>query len=283
METNPAYLIRPKKAQPSTGKERDEETRYGYFGARYMDHELMTMWLSVDPMADKYPNITPYNYCMWNPIKVVDPDGMDTVISFNQNRPDEKAYKNKYGNGYKRQYEKAYQTYKRNKFLAQNARQYPNTSDIIHVFVHGAEYLMGGYTGKMLWADGTQIGPIELIYMLHGAKGSKVFRDNNLNGRGSVIFLHSCNAGQGFAQELSEIVPNCLIIAPSDLRTVITGTNQECVWNGGDWRFFFNGKLVYSHLGDVWSTHVMENNLEFLGATGVLKLANDNKLEELFK
>ena len=38
-----------------TGKERDEETGYGYFGARYMDHELMTMWLSVDPLADKYP------------------------------------------------------------------------------------------------------------------------------------------------------------------------------------------------------------------------------------
>ena len=32
-----------------TGKERDEETGFGYFGARYMDHELMTMWLSVDP------------------------------------------------------------------------------------------------------------------------------------------------------------------------------------------------------------------------------------------
>ena len=40
-----------------------------------MDHELMTSWLSVDPMADKYPNISPYNYCMWNPIKLVDPDG----------------------------------------------------------------------------------------------------------------------------------------------------------------------------------------------------------------
>ena len=75
METNPAHLIRLKKAQPSTGKERDEETGYGYFGARYMDHELMTMWLSVDPMADKYPNISPYNYCMWNPIKLADPDG----------------------------------------------------------------------------------------------------------------------------------------------------------------------------------------------------------------
>jgi len=46
-----------------TGKERDEETGYGYFGARYMDHELTTMWLSVDPMADKYPSISPYAYC----------------------------------------------------------------------------------------------------------------------------------------------------------------------------------------------------------------------------
>ena len=45
-------------------EQRDEETGYGYFGARYMDHELMTMWLSVDPMMDKYPNISPYNYCM---------------------------------------------------------------------------------------------------------------------------------------------------------------------------------------------------------------------------
>ncbi len=60
-----------------TGKERDEETGYGYFGARYMDHELMTMWLSVDPMADKYPSISPYAYCAWNPVKLVDPDGRD--------------------------------------------------------------------------------------------------------------------------------------------------------------------------------------------------------------
>ncbi len=60
-----------------TGKERDEETGYGYFGARYMDHDLMTMWLSVAPMADKYPNISPYAYCAWNPVKLVDPDGKD--------------------------------------------------------------------------------------------------------------------------------------------------------------------------------------------------------------
>ena len=58
-----------------TGKERDEETGYGYFGARYMDHELMTMWLSVDRYADKYPFISPYAYCAWNPIRLTDPSG----------------------------------------------------------------------------------------------------------------------------------------------------------------------------------------------------------------
>ena len=56
---------------------RDEETGYGYFGARYMDHELTTMWLSVDPMSDKYPSISPYAYCAWNPVRLVDPDGED--------------------------------------------------------------------------------------------------------------------------------------------------------------------------------------------------------------
>ena len=66
-----------------TGKERDEETGYGYFGARYMDHELTTMWLSIDPLADKYPSISPYAYCAWNPVKLVDPDGREIADFYN--------------------------------------------------------------------------------------------------------------------------------------------------------------------------------------------------------
>ena len=64
-----------------TGKEKDEETGFGYFGARYMDHELTTMWISVDPMANKYPSISPYAYCAWNPMKLVDPDGREIDVS----------------------------------------------------------------------------------------------------------------------------------------------------------------------------------------------------------
>lgn len=64
----------------STSKERDEETGYGYFGARYMDHELTTEWLSVDPMSDKYPSISPYAYCAWNPVKLVDENRKEPVL-----------------------------------------------------------------------------------------------------------------------------------------------------------------------------------------------------------
>ena len=63
----------------STGKERDEETGYGYFGARYMDFDLLTSFISVDRYASKYPFISPYAYCAWNPIKMIDPFG-DTVF-----------------------------------------------------------------------------------------------------------------------------------------------------------------------------------------------------------
>ena len=63
-----------------TGKEKDAEIGYGYFGARYMDHELMTMWLSVDPLADKYPSLTPFHYCRWNSLSRIDSDGkMDSL------------------------------------------------------------------------------------------------------------------------------------------------------------------------------------------------------------
>ena len=62
-----------------TGKERDAESGYDYFGARYYASPF-SFWLSVDPLADKYPAISPYAYCTWNPIKFVDPDGNSVVV-----------------------------------------------------------------------------------------------------------------------------------------------------------------------------------------------------------
>ncbi|MBU0561094.1 MAG: RHS repeat-associated core domain-containing protein, partial [Bacteroidetes bacterium] len=57
-----------------TEKERDNESGYDYFGARYYNSEL-GRWMSVDPLADKYPGWSPYNYTLGNPINATDPDG----------------------------------------------------------------------------------------------------------------------------------------------------------------------------------------------------------------
>ena len=74
----------PKYLQSSTGKERDSETGFSYFGARYYDSDILTGWLSVDPMADKYPNLSPYAYCAWNPIRLVDPDGEKIINAYEE-------------------------------------------------------------------------------------------------------------------------------------------------------------------------------------------------------
>ena len=58
-----------------SAKEKDAETGFSYFGSRYYSSDL-SIWLSVDPMSDKYPWLSPYVYCANNPVKLVDPNGM---------------------------------------------------------------------------------------------------------------------------------------------------------------------------------------------------------------
>ena len=59
------------------GKELDLETGLYYYGARYMDPD--DGWLSVDPLAEKYPNMSGYAYCAGNPINLIDPDGREII------------------------------------------------------------------------------------------------------------------------------------------------------------------------------------------------------------
>ena len=58
-----------------TGKELSTETGLYDFSARFM-HARFGRFTTIDPLAEKYPGISPYAYCNGNPIRYVDPDGM---------------------------------------------------------------------------------------------------------------------------------------------------------------------------------------------------------------
>ena len=55
-------------------KEFDEETGMYYYGARYYEPRL-SLWMSADPLAEEYIDISAYTYCHNNPINLFDPDG----------------------------------------------------------------------------------------------------------------------------------------------------------------------------------------------------------------
>ena len=60
-------------------KEFDEETGLYYYGARYYDPRL-SLWMSTDPMQEKYPQHTSYLFVGSNPVNAIDPDGNKIVF-----------------------------------------------------------------------------------------------------------------------------------------------------------------------------------------------------------
>ncbi len=70
-----------------TSKERDEESFYDYFGARYYDARV-GRWTSVDPLGTEYPDISPFAYTLDNPLRLIDPNGkeVDPTGLYIQNR-----------------------------------------------------------------------------------------------------------------------------------------------------------------------------------------------------
>src|SRR5690554_4536071 len=44
------------------------------------------IWLSVDPLSDKYPSMSAFMYCAGNPVVLVDPDGREIEITGKANQ-----------------------------------------------------------------------------------------------------------------------------------------------------------------------------------------------------
>jgi RHS repeat-associated protein len=57
------------------GKELDNESGLYYYGARYYDPRI-SIWASIDPLAEKFAGRSPYEYCFSDPLNLTDPTGM---------------------------------------------------------------------------------------------------------------------------------------------------------------------------------------------------------------
>lgn len=61
------------------------------YGKSVLSEKSVQIWISVDPMSDKYPSLTPYNYCANNPIRITDPNGMEWEIDGEEYTPGTKC------------------------------------------------------------------------------------------------------------------------------------------------------------------------------------------------
>ena len=60
------------------GKELDEETGLYYYGARFYDAQI-GRFIGVDPIIEKFPFLTPYNYASNNPVTNIDLWGLQGI------------------------------------------------------------------------------------------------------------------------------------------------------------------------------------------------------------
>ena len=104
-------LLTANSSYTFSAKEKDSETGLSYFGSRYYSSDL-SIWLSVDPQASKYPSLSPYVYCANNPVKLVDPNGEEIV------------------NVYKDAYEYVFKQYSEAKKIGKHLRETERLKDI---------------------------------------------------------------------------------------------------------------------------------------------------------
>ena len=209
----------------------------------------MGHWLSVDPLADKYPGISPYAYCAWNPIKFVDPDGREHICRL--------AHPWQLKNTTLSESERREMIATNNRLAAnKDKRKAINLNNVFELFAHGTP---NGVRDRITFVS----NPHKLY---------EVFSDcsqylSSKNSNSSIYILYSCNTGKGdnsIGQQLSGVkeVFGSVVIAPTDVVS-INEKGKEIVGNNGTWNVFYKGKQVMTISGKEGAmTRFMQSKLK---------------------
>jgi hypothetical protein len=188
----------------------------------------LSIWYATDSLAEKYPNISAYVFCINNPLMIFDPNGKEIVESLDPNDM-------------------------RNT-IAHKAATHYRDDDAINIFAHGGEDSFTAYDSNNGKYRIRTVGEFKSFLKANSKKWNE--RKNN---ESITIVLHSCNTGKGknsFAQKMSKQMKNVTIIAPNEELGITTNYNEivrdKESGKIGMWMTFKNGKVVDSENG---STH----------------------------
>ena len=157
--------------------------------AQYYNSDL-SIWLSVDPLADKYPNLSPYTYCAGNPVRYFDPNGKEKIDAYG----------------------------KRNSGNNQNKEacsRYKDNTPVIHLWAHGNKGSIQTFNPET-----NEREFVKKAEDMHNflCEHSNIYQTNSETNEVSILVLHSCNTGAGennIAQQISGKL-NLLVVAPTD-------------------------------------------------------------------
>jgi RHS repeat-associated protein len=208
-------------------KELDEETGLYYYGARYYEPRI-SLWLSVDPLGEKYPNVSAYVYTFQNPINVIDPDGRDAIyITFPKYKADGYPFTGHAGvllidnkTGLTKYYE--YGRYDK----AENGmvRNYSVANVVMKDGMPTAESLnkvltqISGKSGKGQVLEGAYVASDNFDVMNDYAKG-KLAENNDANRKPYDIFSNNCGtfADDVIKQDKTVETPSYVIPTPINI------------------------------------------------------------------
>ncbi|GHT17526.1 hypothetical protein FACS189429_1800 [Bacteroidia bacterium] len=217
-------------------KELDEETGLYYYGARYYDPRV-SLWLSADPMQEKYPNVSTYAYCLQNPIMLIDPDGNEVIPGLDTENSSNYAI-----------------------IQASNEMRLQEDPNVIHIYAHGNSTGMTFVTGSGESKKETRIENTQqfIEFLNENSELWKKREENRIENfeiENITIVLHSCETGKelngksSFARKLSKEMPNVTIIAPNKLLKV---GNDGCYEAVKDDNSYYQNGDVYSRNWGKW-------------------------------